>query len=126
MLEEKVNELLVLCFSEFMKDDTKGIYSQIPAEPLYPYIHVDLQEVQSVHFECLARCQFSVTVVSKYKGQKESQKLVGKIRESFNRKIYRFGSFRIEKQNPTKIGVDNLTRKTTLILSGLLTKDIDF
>lgn len=126
MLEEKVNQLLVLCFSECTKDDTKGIYSQIPAEPLYPYIHVDLQEVHSMHFEDLARCHFSVTIVSKYKGQKESQRLIGKIREFFNRKTYRFGSFRIEKQNPTKIEADNLTRKTTLIFRGLLTKDIDF
>lgn len=126
MLEENVNKTLILCFSEFIKDDVKGIYSQVPAEPLYPYIHVDLQEVQPMHFEHHARCLFSATLVSKYRGNKESQRLIGKIKESFNRKTYHFGSFRIEKQGLTKIEADNLTRKTTLTFTGLLPQEAKF
>lgn len=126
MLEENVNKLLVLCFSELIKDDVKEIYSQVPAEPIYPHLHIDLQDVQPINFEHYARCQFNVTVVSKYKGQKESQKLIGKIRESFNKKTYQFGTFRFEKQSPTKIEADNRTRTTTLTFTSLVPQKIIF
>lgn len=119
MLEEKIHKLLVMCFSEFIKEDLKGVYSQIPKDPLYPYLLIDLHDVEPRYLDHQVISRFSVTLISKYKGQKESQRIIGRIRDLFNRKTFEYASFRLETQKPTQLNKDHVTRQTTLQFSCL-------
>ena len=119
MQEDHVGRALIQWLEAVLETDVPNLYTHTPAQVAYPYGEFSLSEVKKNPGEKRVAVQFSVTLFSQYRGQKELLEISAKVRSKIENNREGIGVFRLKSIN-YKQENDNITRKSELEFMGLI------